>query len=357
MSHRIDGSIAGGGGQLLRTALSLAAIKGEPIHVENIRANRANPGLAPQHLTVVKALAQICQAQVGGDVLGSTEVTFEPTVSPQAGRYVFDVAEHSEHGSAGSVTLLAQALIPPLMMAEGESRLTLHGGTHVRWSPSYEYFAEVYGSIWQQLACRLESELIEWGFYPAGGGQIELSLARNPASLTNSIDLTRRGRLLAVEGRAVAANLPAHIAQRMTDRARNLLSDLDAPFRVTPRRVRSAGPGAGLFLTARYQGASAGFSSHGKLGKPSEQVAAEACQVFLAHHRTGLPVDEHLADQLLLPLCLTAGQSTFLTGTLTTHFKSNAQIIQSLLPEAKILSESMAEGTLVRVTGVQPPSH
>lgn len=322
----IDGAYGEGGGQVLRTALSLSTLTGQGVHIRSVRANRSNPGLAPQHLTAVRALAGICDADVEGAALRSTELTFQPRSHPHAGTYTFNVAEAAEGGSAGSVTLLAQALLLPLLFADGPSTLTLTGGTHVLWSPSFEYLDRVYLPALAQSGSNVDASLSAWGFYPVGQGQITLDISPVERHL-HAVTLTMRGALECISGVAVASNLPSHIPQRMTDRARSLLGDLDARFAVQPKRVTGPGPGAGIFLIAEYEHARAGFAGHGKKGKPSETVAEEACEALLAHHRAGAPVDAHLADQLVVPLALAVGRSEFRTAHITDHLRTNTHII------------------------------
>lgn len=338
----IDGSYGEGGGQVLRTALSLSALTGRGVQIRNVRANRSTPGLAPQHLTAVRALAGICDAKVAGDTLRSTEITFEPESRPNAGSYTFDVAQAAEGGSAGSVTLLAQALLIPLVFADAPSTLTLKGGTHVLWSPSFEYLDRVYLPALVQSGMHVAASLSAWGFYPVGQGVVELDIT--PTDRLRAINVTERGVLERVSGVAVASNLPSHIPQRMTDRARSMLEHLDARFAVRPKRVTGAGPGAGIFLTAEYEHARAGFAGHGKKGKPSETVAEEACEAVLAHHQSGAPVDIHLADQLLVPLALAAGRSEFRTSRVTEHLRTNANVILYFI-DAEITMEEA--GTIV----------
>lgn len=344
MVIEIDGSYGEGGGQVLRTSLSLSVLTGRPVHLRNVRAGRSTPGLAPQHLTVVRALARICTAEVRGGDLRSTDIVFRPQSPPQAGNYTFDVADAAENGSAGAVTLLAQALLLPLAFAADLSHVTLTGGTHVRWSPSFEYLVHVYLPTVRRLSLHAECELEAWGFYPAGGGQISMQVqpldATGEGRTLMPVTLTERGRLKRVRGVAVASNLPSHIPQRMTDRARNLLDDLDATFDVTPKRVRGAGPGAGIFLVAEYEHTLAGFAAHGEKGKPSETVAEEACQQLQMYHETGAPVDEHLADQLLLPMALAAGRSVYRTAGISEHLRTNAHVVRQFIPATIELREA-----------------
>ncbi len=356
----IDGAFGEGGGQVLRTALALAALTGQPTHIRRIRANRRTPGLAPQHLTGVQALARICEADLQGATLRSTEVDFRPQSRARAGHYRFDVAEAAEGGSAGSVTLLFQATLFPLVFAAGPSHLILKGGTHVSWSPPFDYLAQVYLPTLAPMGVEVSCQLAAWGFYPVGGGELTATIAGLGSSATaenathsaatplRPLTLMEQGNLRRVRGVAVASNLPSHIPQRMTDRASRVLRDAGLRVEITPKRVRGKGAGAGLFLTAEYEHGLAGFSALGKKGKPSEVVADEVCQELLAHHASGTPVDKHLADQLLLPLALAEGRSRFRTAQISQHLLTNAHIIRQFIP-AQIEIEGVANepGTVV----------
>ena len=346
----IDGSHGEGGGQILRTSLSLAALTGQAIHITRIRAGRSKPGLAPQHLAGVLAAAKICQAQVEGARLRSTELTFRPQAPPQPGTYVFDVAEAIQGGSAGSITLLLQTVLLPLALVPGRSHLILRGGTHVPWSPSYEYVAHVYLPTLAGMGVRAISRLDRWGFYPRGGGQVTvdiIGLAQGREAL-EPLELTERGSLQRVWGEAVACSLPSHIAQRMANRSRNVLAGVGLSGEITPRRVSGVGPGAYTFLAGEYGRSVAGFTALGERGKPSERVADEACQAFLAFHRQDAPVDRHLGDQLLLPAALAPGASRYRVERITRHLLTNAYVIRRFLPvTVTVHGEEGQPGTVV----------
>ena len=328
----LDGAQGEGGGQILRTALTLAALTGQAVHVRNVRAARRNPGLAPQHLAVVLSLAQVCAAEVEGAALRSTELTFRPGAPPAAGDYYCDVAAAAQGGSAGAVSLILQALLPPLALAGGESRARLKGGTHVPWSPSCHYVQHVYLPMLARLGVRAEVNLEAWGFYPAGGGEVSATITDAQLPLT-SFRCTERGALKRVHGVAVAANLPAHIPQRMANRAASLLKENGVRAQVEPLRIRSAGPGAGLFLAAEYEHTLAGFAALGAKGKPSERVAEEAALDLLAFHsHAEAALDMHLADQLLLPAALAEGISEYTTCRITGHLLTNALVIRQFVP-------------------------
>lgn len=350
----IDGSHGEGGGQILRTSLALSAVSGRPLRIRRVRAGRKNPGLAPQHLTALRALARICRAEVEGDELRSTEVTFRPTGSPAPGTYRFDVAEAAANGSAGAATLILQAVLLPLARASGPSRVEILGGTHVAWSPPFEYVHEVYLPVLRRMGVAAEAHLIRPGFYPAGGGGLVLEV--EPGRDLEPVDLSVRGPLEAVRGVALACNLPAHIPQRMADRAGGLLGRLDAPIRMRARRETSAGPGAAIFLTAAYRNVPAGFSALGRPGRPSEEVAEDACRRLLDHHEGDSALDPHLGDQLLLPAALARGTTELRVDRITGHLVTNARVIRRVLPaEIRILGRE-GEAGRIRVEGVGRPT-
>jgi RNA 3'-terminal phosphate cyclase (ATP) len=347
----IDGAQGEGGGQVLRTALVLSALTGQPLRMRRIRANRANPGLAPQHLTVIRALARVCGAALEGAALRATELEFRPQYPPQAGVYDIDVAEAATGGSAGSVTLVLQAMHLALAYAAGSSRVRLVGGTHVPRSPAWHFLAHVYLPTVAGMGLRAETQLERWGFYPVGQGVITAEIEARGRPLA-PITLERRGPMRRVWGVAVAANLPAHIPQRIAARADKVLAGGGLRPHVQAPRERAAGPGAGLFLVAEYEGSAAGFAALGERGKPSEQVAEEASLDLLANHASGQPVDMHLADQLLLPAALAAGRSSYATCRLTQHTLTNADVIRQFLPVEIVIEGQVAEGAVVRVGGV-----
>ena len=326
----IDGAHGEGGGQILRTAVSLAAIAGRRIRIEHIRANRRNPGMAAQHLTAVRAAAALCQARVSGDELASQELDFIPQRPVTAGDYAFDVALAREGGSAGAVTLVLQTVLVPLALASGKSSVMIHGGTHLPMSPPVDYVCHVWLPMLKRLGIDAEAELKAWGWFPIGRGRVCATISGRPeaAGSIAALDLCDRGALRRVTGRAVAANLPAHIAQRMTDRATALLAPLDTKLDIRPECVRAACPGAGIFLTAEYDRASAGFSSLGAIGKPAEEVAEDAATLLLRHHASGAAVDRHLGDQLLLPLGFARGMSRYSVEAVTRHLETNAWVIE-----------------------------
>jgi RNA 3'-terminal phosphate cyclase (ATP) len=323
----IDGAHGEGGGQILRMALALATATGRPLRVERIRAGRKRPGLAAQHLTSVRATAAVCQAEVRGDALGSTTIEFLPGGPPRGGDYTFDVADARAGGSAGAATLVLQTLVPLLGLAAGPSSVTVRGGTHVPWSPPFDYACHVWLPALAHFGIQAELELHRWGWYPAGGGEIHARVqgrGHETHSPGARVGLTDRGVLRRVWGRAFAADLPSHIPQRMADRAWGLLTETEVGIDVRPERVRAACPGAGIFLVAEYENVRAGFSALGRRGKPAEEVAEEAVHALLDHHHSGATVDDHLGDQLILPAALAQVTTTYTVAHPTAHLTTAA---------------------------------
>ena len=207
----LDGSYGEGGGQIVRTSLSLAALTGKTVRLENIRAGRSQPGLRPQHLTAVRALAQITRATLTGDNIGSTHLTYSPQgIFP--GNYIFDVAE--KIGSAGSVCLIAQTLLPVLFFSQTPSTLVIKGGTHVPWSPPAHYLSTVFLPALKEMGPAANLEIRQWGFYPRGGGEIQIHL--NPVRQLNALEWDKPPEVTDFQGLSAAANLPSHVARRQS---------------------------------------------------------------------------------------------------------------------------------------------
>lgn len=348
----IDGSYGEGGGQILRTTLCLSVITGRPVRIENIRAWRKRPGLAAQHLTAVLAAAKLCDAELGGAELNSKTLTFAPRTGPRAGDYLFDVAEARQGGSAGAVSLVIQTVLLPLALAEGDSRVIFRGGTHVPLSPSFDYLHDVWLPYMKLMGIRAELSLERSGWYPAGKGEVLLKTSGagiGARGKLRPLNLPDRGELIGVSGRALAANLPDHVVGRMADRALVVLRRKNMTCEIEPVSVRAACPGAGIFLVARYERSLAGFSALGERGKPAEQVAEDVCAKLLEHHQSCGSVEEHLADQLVLPCALADGDSVFRVDPMTRHLSTNAWVVERFgIAEVELISTSATAG-LVRV--------
>jgi RNA 3'-terminal phosphate cyclase (ATP) len=197
------------------------------------------------------------------------------------------------------------------------------------------------------MGVRATIELTRWGFYPAGGGEVKVEISGGIQPL-HPIQMVKRGNLQRVGGIAAVANLPAHIPQRMANRARNLLTEAGLQSSVETSRLRGAGPGAGIFLWAEYEHCIAGFTAYGQRGLPAEQVAETACEKLLAHHRSEAPVDPYLADQLILPMALADGESQAITSKVTQHLLTNVWVVQHFLSrDISVQGELGARGTII----------
>lgn len=319
----IDGS--SGGGQILRNAVALSAVTGRPVRVENIRGARPRPGLRPQHLLAVEAAAEVCGAELHGAGIGSQSVEFRPGAIRSRQDWRLDV------GTAGSVTLILQCLLPALAAAREASRVTLIGGTDVPFAPPFDYFAEVFAPAVRQMGVSVSARLVGRGFYPKGGGQVEVEV--KPCESLAPIRWVERGSVKRIEGRSYSHGLPAHIAQRMRGAAVEALSDGSYPGAEVELEVRAKGPsvGCGIVLWAECQGGRRlGASALGERGKPAEKVGREVAQALLGELRAGGAVDGHLADQMIVWMAVAGGPSELTTTGITDHIRSAAAVAEAL---------------------------
>lgn len=334
---QIDGSAGEGGGQVLRTALGLSLARGRPFRIEGIRAGRERPGLLRQHLAAVRAAAAIGDAQVVGDHLGSTSLTFTPR-GLRAGEHRVAI------GSAGSAMLVIQAVLPGLLVADGPSRLWVEGGTHNPAAPPFPFLARAFLPLLRQMGARVELTLERAGFYPAGGGRVLLEV--EPAPLQPLV-LHERGAVLETVACAMVSALHPTIAHRelhvLRERfglGRDALLVEDVP--------NAVGPGNAVTLTFRCEHVTELFTAIGERGRNAVAVAttvADEADAWLAH---GQPVGEHLADQLLVPISL-AGGGSFRTGPLSSHTRTNLEGVARFIPLSQQLVELGGGGVEVRL--------
>ncbi len=323
----IDGSTGEGGGQILRTALSLSCITGKPFRIVNIRKGRAKPGLRPQHLAAVQATRSISDAEVEGAEQGSTQISFAPK-AVHGGEFEFLI------GTAGAVTLVLQAIIPPLLFATRPSLVTITGGTHVPFSPSVDYLAEVFAPTLARLGGDVRLTIETYGFYPRGGGKIRAEI--KPARRLQPLTLTSPGELRLIRGYSGVGHLPLSIAERQRAAAGEALARcLGDSFRQPEiDLVEAPGPGQGtfLFLLAETASITAGFTSLGARGKRAETVGTEAAMELCNHLSTGGALDPYLADQIVPFLALCREESTFTTSRLTRHLLTNLWVSALFTP-------------------------
>lgn len=315
----IDGTQ--GGGQLLRSALTLSLCTGIGFNMNDIRATRSRPGLMRQHLTAVNAATQVSDAQVEGAALGATTLRFVPG-AVQAGEYHFAI------GSAGSATLVLQTLLPALWQAKAPSRVRLEGGTHNPLAPSADFISACYLPALARMGVQAKLQLQQYGFFPAGGGVLELEV--QPCSGVQPHDYVQRGPLEAVEASVLVSGLPAAVGQRELDLLGDRLGVDTHPRHV--RVVRPAlGPGNVASVIVRHGEHVELFDSHGERGLAAERVASRLSETVSRYLQGQACVGEHLSDQLLLPMAL-AGEGSFTTEQISDHLRSNARLIEKFLP-------------------------
>lgn len=328
---KLDGSYGEGGGQILRTAVALSAVTGIPVEIENIRKERPKPGLSPQHLKAVEELARICKGQVTGCHLKSTSICFTPG-QINSGDYDIDI------GTAGSISLFLQCLMPALMHAPGTVRIKITGGTDVQWSPSIDYMRFVTLEALRKMGYECEIKLIARGYYPRGGGCVEAII--NPSSL-NHIDF-EGNKCLHVEGISHSSGLPAHVAQRQAASAGKRLSEHGYESRILTEVNDHPSIGSGITV---WCGAVGGIAL-GKPGLKAEKVGEMAANAIIDELRSDAGVDEFLADQLI-PYMALAGGGSFTTRKITLHTKTNIWVTEQFLP-VKFKIENLGTG-VVRV--------
>ncbi len=316
----IDGSEGEGGGQMLRTAIALSALTGKPVRIRNIRANRPKPGLAAQHLCAVRGVAGICDAQVEGAEVGSTQLQFIPN-KVRAGNYNLDV------GTAGSITLVLQACMLASAGIPEKMRFRIVGGTNVRWSPPIDFYERLFFPRLATLGFRAQITEVRRGFYPEGGGSVEVRF-QAPREV-RPVVLIDRGKALGVEGVCFTQNLPEHVCQRAVAAvSKDLLGD---EVRMTSTRTDGPSAGAGIFLMARYEKASLAADSLGERGVPAEQLGSSAARALRQEMDGQGTLDVHAADQLLPYMTLATGRSAFRVREMTGHLSTQIDLVQRFL--------------------------
>jgi RNA 3'-terminal phosphate cyclase (ATP) len=341
---QIDGSYGEGGGQIIRTSLSLAALTGRTLSISNIRAGRGKPGLQAQHLASVRAAAALCDAQLTGDSRGSTYLWFAPRRPVTAGSHTFEIS------TAGAAPLVAQTVLAPLTQAKAGASVTVTGGTHVPHAPPLEYLEAVYLPALRRAGLSATLAGSAAGFYPRGGGRLTLEVAGGSAPA--ALDLTERGRLENLRAYIITANLPEHVADRGAAAVEKFMKGIGRPVAVERRDYPSPGQGAAVVLAAQCENGHAGFTGLGERGKPMERVAEAPCEEFLQWWKSGAACDEHLADQLVLPLALSAGESRWTTPVITEHLRTVVWVVRQFLPVEVDLEERSDGSGTVRLRGV-----
>lgn len=338
----IDGAHGEGGGQILRTALAMSAITGQALHIRNIRGRRPKPGLMAQHLQALEAIAAVTHARVQGGQLGSRELTFEPGPL-DGGNYRFDIR------TAGAVTLVAQTLVIPLSFAATASHVTISGGTHVPWSPSFHYFSWHWLRFLDRSGFRIRAKLERIGFYPRGGGRISVDV--DPVATLSPLSLTARGRLRRIRGISLVGSLDLSIAERQQQQALGRLKGLCDDVHIELQRFTSYSPGTSLLLLGEFEHTQCCYGALGARGKRAERVADEAVDALEVFLESGAAVDEHLADQLIEPLSVVGGTSELHTSRITQHLLTNIDMVRLFLPVDITVRGDIGSPGRVRISG------
>jgi RNA 3'-terminal phosphate cyclase (ATP) len=337
---KIDGSLGEGGGQVLRSSLTLSAMTSRDLQVTNIRARRTKPGLRAQHLQAVRAAAQVCSAQVEGAEMGSQSLVFRPG-EIRSGRFKLNI------GTAGATTLVLQTIFLPLSRASGESSVSITGGTHVSWSPCFHYLDQHWLLFMRQMGFDADLNLELAGFYPQGGGLIR-STIRSLDKIA-PMQLTERGKLKQVRGLSAVANLKRSIAERQRAQVIRRLGDRYYLNDIRIINLRARFKGTFLLLIAEFEAGQSCYFSLGKIGKPAERVADEAVDQMEAFMDTQATVDQYLADQLLLPMAFASGSSEIKTSKVSQHLITNAEVIRAFLPVEIVIEGQLGQPGVVRV--------
>ncbi|MEL9990958.1 MAG: RNA 3'-terminal phosphate cyclase [Thermoproteus sp.] len=340
---RIDGSYGEGGGQILRTSLALAGLLLKPMEIYNIRAKRKNPGLQHQHLTAVKAVAAITNAEVHGGEIGSTRLLFVPR-ELKCGDFSFDI------GTAGSVSLVIQTVLPLLAFSACRSKVVIRGGTDVPLAPPIDYLSNVTLRLLRLMGVNAAITLIRRGHYPRGGGLVELTV--EPIARLKPAVWERRGEIVRIGGISHSVNLPRHVAERQARAAEEQLKRLGVPIEISiENRQDGLGPGSGIVLWAETDaGLVLGADALGERGKPAEAVGREAAKKLLREISSGGALDSHMGDMIMVYMALADGVSKSTVSELTMHAKTNAYVIERFLPVKFVLSEGRP--ALMSVAGV-----
>ena len=317
---QLDGAQGEGGGQILRTALGLSLVTGQPFAIHNIRAGRERPGLQRQHLAAVQAAAAVGKADTSGAEVGSRTLRFRPgAVTP--GSYTFSV------GTAGSATLVLQTVLPALLTAPAKTTLTLEGGTHNAWAPPYDFLNRSFLPVLARMGGRLRIRLERRGFYPAGGGRVSVDI--DPVPKLEPLSLLERGKLLSRRATAVVSRLSPEIARRELKVLERELSLQPNQTKVEEDRT-SPGPGNAVHVEVESEHVTELFTGFGQKGLSAELVAERLAKEVRAYLDSEAPVGEHLADQLLIPMAL-AGGGSFVASPLSLHSTTNMDVIGMFL--------------------------
>lgn len=333
-----------GGGQILRSSISLSSVLHTPVKLFNIRAKRTKPGMQAQHLMGVQAAAIMADAQTQGLAKGSTELLYTPS-SIRGGDFRFNV------GTAGSAMLVLQTILPLAAFAPSDTTVKIIGGTHVAWSPNFHFVKEVFLPVLKKTGFSPSSlELERAGWYPRGGGAVTFS--SKPVDSLQPLKLESPGKLLSIKGVSCCSNLPESVAERQAESAKQILAQNGHGEAEIERQILpSQSKGSAITLYATYENSMLGASALGALGKKSEKVGEEAAKGLLAEMTSGAALDRHTGDQVLVYMALAKGESSVTVSELTPHIKTNIWVIEQFI-EARFRVEELGNYARIAVRGI-----
>jgi RNA 3'-terminal phosphate cyclase (ATP) len=334
----IDGSEGEGGGQVLRYAAGLSLITGEPFTIENIRGGRKKPGMMRQHVTALEAACAIGNAEASGLAVGSETLTFRPgSVTP--GEYHFAV------GTAGSTGMVLQAILGPLMLADGPSKVVIEGGTHASFAPPFEFTAKTLLPLLSKMGPNLTATLDRHGFYPRGGGRIVVEF--EPGGLS-PVDFVDRGELVATSAQALVTGIPFDVADRELKTARKVLSDWPEVAFGPVQLPADQGPGNALLLTAQFERVTEVVSGIGQMGLSAEKIGKNTAKRMAGYLASGAFAGPYLQDQLLLPFALARG-GAFTTVKISEHTRTAMDLIERFTGTGFRVSDGPGKSQLIEV--------
>ena len=327
----IDGSLGEGGGQILRTALTLSMITGQGFRLKNIRAKRKKPGLMRQHLACVLAAQQICPVDLEGADVGSTELSFSPQGAVQAKDILVSI------GSAGSTGLIFQTLFPALALSQGPSSLTIQGGTHNPLAPCFDFLHSSYLPLANKMGFGGQATIHQHGFYPAGGGEVRFNIL--PSNSFNPLTLTQRGALKSLKAEIILSGLYPGVGKAEAEHLQRTLPELESIHHLTVQHPK--GPGNAVLIYTQFEQHTCVFSAIGERNISSEAVVENVVDQAQAHLLSASAIDPHLADQIVLLMALGQGGS-FTTSLITDHFKTQVDLLGKFLSRS-IQSKKLGE--------------
>ena len=339
-----------GGGQLLRTSLAMSTLCARPFRMEHIRAHRPQSGLRAQHSTAAQAMTELCGATSTGVSVGSDAMSFAPTHLP-SGEHALSI------GTAGSTSLVLHTIFYPMALSEEGGSLQLYGGTHGAFAPTWDYLEAVWQPLLKQCGLAVEMELPYYGLYPRGGGQLNVTIPggqrplpvrwlERPA-LTRLVVRTLIAGPDELEGRA---DSDGELEEEIGGAAAEWLERMGYTVERELHSRKASSPGVLVYVFCEFGEMRAGFTVWSrKHQKASEALGSEVASLALRFLSSGAVLDEHAADQLLLPLSLAPGDSVFTTPEVTAHLRSNAALLEQFLPWRKIRFEECSEG-MVKVS-------